>query len=221
MIGSSQIRKVVSASVVSLVLSGSVAHTAIGSSVNDAGLETAGKGFSMVEGEEGSTPRVLPENGNPATVDRPAFPDGPDAIQERYGDWGVECKSVDRAMSCSMSQIHYNPSKGLLLFSIEIFPSREGQTNIQITMPFGLELSEGIRLQLDNQPAGPKANFATCLQQGCLVGIKISNELLEMIRNAENLRIVSTAYGADEHPAINVSLSGFSAALDRLKRLNQ
>lgn len=151
----------------------------------------------------------------------PVLPHGADALKETYGDWGVECRIVQLTKRCSLGQFQYNEEQHTLMFSIEIFPPEDGDYAVAITMPFGLNLADGIRLKLDEQSIEQRGSFGTCLPTGCLVPVKLTSSSIEAMKTAKALMVIATAFSGGQHPSFRVSLKGFSAAIERLEDLQQ
>lgn len=147
------------------------------------------------------------------------LPNGADAVKETYGDWAVECRIAQNARECSVGQYQFDQQQRLLMFSIEITQPKNGDYAAIITMPFGLNLPDGIRLRLGDQPVEQLAAFATCLPTGCLAPFKFSTSSIETMKTTKILTVSAKAYAGGKDTSFNVSLKGFPAAIERLKNL--
>lgn len=147
------------------------------------------------------------------------LPNGADGLKENYGDWGVECRIVEERRKCSVGQYQYNQQQRVTIFSIEILLSEDGNYSVLMVMPFGLNLSDGVLLRLDDQAADQRASFLTCLPSGCLAPLKFSPDTIETMKRAKDMRVSATAFGGGQSPTFIVSLKGFSNAIQRLKDL--
>lgn len=147
------------------------------------------------------------------------LPNGADGLKENYGDWGVECRIVEERRKCSIGQYQYNQQQRVTIFSIEILLSEDGNYSVLMIMPFGLNLSAGVLLRLDDQAADQRAGFLTCLPSGCLAPLKFSPDTIETLKQGKDMRVSATAFGGGQSPTFIVSLKGFSNAIQRLKEL--
>lgn len=148
-----------------------------------------------------------------------SLPNGADALKESYGDWAVECSIVEARKKCSVGQFQYDQQQRAVIFSIEVLPPEDGGYKIAVMMPFGLNLPDGIRLKLDDGSAEQRGSFATCLPNGCLVPLKFTDSSIEAMKVAKILKVSATAFGDRQNPTFNVSLKGFSSAIERLEDL--
>jgi invasion protein IalB len=147
------------------------------------------------------------------------LPNGADTLKESYGDWGVECRIIRTQKKCSIGQFQYDQKQRTMMFSIEILPPEDGDYRVTVRMPFGLSLPDGVRLKLDDQAVERRGSFATCLPNGCLVPLKFSAFSIEMIKTARTMTVSGTALGGGQSVTFDVSLKGFSAAIERLREL--
>ena len=90
----------------------------------------------------------------------PLLPGGASSLQETYGDWRVACVVRETERLCSLSQQH-SQQNGQRVLSIEIVPSAENAANGTLVLPFGLLLSAGVTLTVDDQPIGSALPFST------------------------------------------------------------
>jgi invasion protein IalB len=146
------------------------------------------------------------------------LPNGANVLKETYGDWGIECRVAEAAKTCVAGQMQYD-QHDRVVFSISILQSDKGEYRILMILPFGLNLTNGIRLTLDEQAGEQRERFATCLPSGCLVAIDFSASGVATIKTARILKIRAIAFGSNQNTTFNVSLEGFTAAIERLKDL--
>lgn len=178
---------------------------------NERGLSTIGQGDRDVE--VGADARASEPPGS-----APTLPNGANALKETYGDWAVECRIIKAEKTCVIGQIHFD-NQQRIIFSIEILSSPGGQYRAEVVLPFGLDLPGGIRLKVDDQAVEMRGAFATCLPYGCLVSIEFPDASIATMTTARTLRVSAGAFRSDQSATFNVSLSGFSAAIERLKDL--
>ena len=158
------------------------------------------------------------------TVQQPAapaatLPNGATSINETYGDWTVDCRIADRQKVCLLSQAQGNRETGQRVYAIELRPPADGKTEGTILMPFGLNLDAGAVLKLDDKDLGKGLRFSTCAPQGCLLPVSFPAVATDAMRKGTKLVVASLNLSSGEAVTFNVSLSGFSAALDRMIQL--
>lgn len=146
--------------------------------------------------------------------------DGAD-VKESFGDWAVQCRKPGSIMQCRMGQYQEDTKTGRMVFAMEISPPDIGGAKVVIMLPFGLQVTDGIRLKLDDNLAVQNAKFATCIPIGCLVLLKLTIANLEAVRQANKFQIIPKIYGSGSPAPFSVSLRGFSAAYARLQDLQQ
>jgi invasion protein IalB len=84
-------------------------------------------------------------------------------------------------------------------------------------MPFGLLLSEGLRIEAADKEL-LRGAFRTCMPGGCVSEVDLSDELIKQLQSNEKLTVVMTANDG-QVVRTDVSLKGFSAAYRRLLAL--
>lgn len=142
----------------------------------------------------------------------------PDALRETFRDWIVQCAAPEGAARvCEMSQtIRHNETGGTLLqFALRV--TGEDQVSGVLVAPFGLRLSEGVRVLAGAAEVGGYG-FDTCLAGGCIVLASFDAAALGRMRAATAGEVRATARSG-ETLSIPVSFMGFSAGLARLRVL--
>jgi invasion protein IalB len=167
----------------------------------------------------------------PAGVQRPyltpalgqapeTLPGGASSVQETYGSWIVSCRIVDSRKACTLSQVQRNQQTGQRSFAVELKPPRDGKTDGLLVMPFGLALSAGVKLTLDDKPLGPTPTpFSTCVPDGCLVPVSFPTAATDSIKKAKTLTVSANPLGQGDPLTIAVALDGFAPALARTSDL--
>jgi invasion protein IalB len=171
-------------------------------------------------------PAPAPRPGRPPapSVQQPAaapatLPNGASSINETYGDWTVDCRIVDSRKQCLLSQAQGNNQTGQRIFAIELRPPHDGKTEGTILMPFGLNLDAGALLKLDDKDLGKGLRFSTCVPQGCLLPVSFPTVATDTMRKTAKLTVASLNLSSGEAVTFNMSLNGFSAAVDRMIQL--
>lgn len=142
----------------------------------------------------------------------------PSALSETYQNWAVRCATTNIANKpariCEMNQILRQRDTGKTLLTISL---RTESTGAALTMiaPFGLKLSEGLRLEITDKPV-LKMAFRTCLPAGCVAVNEIPIELINKMAAAADATIVMVGSANNQEIKVTVSLAGFTAAWNRL-----
>jgi len=149
----------------------------------------------------------------------------PSSLTESYADWMVRCTTpvaieggAPAERMCEMIQELRQPEGGKRVLAISLRPAEGGKSGrATIVAPFGLLLSDGIRLEI-NETTLFSAGFQTCLPNGCLAGGDLASDAIATLANGEQAKAVMTALnGAPLN--VNVPLAGFEAAWNRLLEL--
>ncbi|MGU3575475.1 invasion associated locus B family protein [Brucellaceae bacterium C25G] len=161
---------------------------------------------------------VIERNNSPETDTEEAFQASPnwssdaDAIIEKYGNWTFDCRRYAEKPRCSINQ------KLESQLGIEILHSNETHSNkALILLPFGLAVSEGIALIVDNKPSDQRIPFSTCAEEGCIISMVLEDKSMEQILAATQLKIISFDAVSLKRKEFFVPLDGIARAFLRLK----
>lgn len=150
-----------------------------------------------------------------------SLPGGATSLREVHGDWVVTCaiggEGAQAAKSCSMSQEQQDGNSRQRVIAMEILPFPDGD-RATLVLPFGLDLSAGATLQIDDGAAGEALSFRTCLPGGCIISTTVDAEMREALRGGSELKVHATADGGRE-TVFSISLRGFAGALNRTAEL--
>jgi invasion protein IalB len=147
---------------------------------------------------------------------------GPSTLSETYESWTVQCAKTaingQPTRNCQMSQELLQPESRQRVLLFAIAPKQgEGATKATLVMPFGLLLSEGLRIEAADKEL-LRGTFRTCMPGGCISEVDLSDDLVKQMQGLEKLTVVMTANDG-QVARTDVSLSGFSAAYRRLLAL--
>ncbi len=144
------------------------------------------------------------------------LPKGASAISETYGDWIVKCQLDGRARLCTLSRTQTSKETNQQVFAIELLP-RNGKTEGNILMPFGLKLDSGAVVKLGKDLE--QTRFSTCPAQGCLLPISFPSAVTDTMSKAKTLTVAAQNINTAQPVVFNVPLNGFAAALERTIQL--
>jgi invasion protein IalB len=155
-----------------------------------------------------------------AAPSMPLLPGGASALSETYGGWTVHCQAANNIKSCSMSHQQLNKDTNQRVLAMEIFAKSTDEAAGTIALPFGLAVSKGVTLAIDDQKPSPVLPFSTCLSAGCLVPVNMDRKLLQELNSGKTLKIVGTVFDTQRAIIFSVPLASFSAALARTASLS-
>ena len=147
------------------------------------------------------------------------LPNGMTSLSETYGDWIVSCQMQIDAPRCQMTQTQTEPKTQQLFMAVEVRRNGEGAMDATLLMPFGLALKNGVTLQADQAKQILKAEFSTCLPNGCLAPVGINEATAQSILSAKALNIGAVAVAEGKPFTATVSLNGFATGWNRLAEL--
>jgi invasion protein IalB len=145
------------------------------------------------------------------------LPGGATSLREGHGDWVVSCdiatqNGVSRKV-CGFSQVQTNTQSHQRILAMELQP-RDSVVEGALVLPFGLELSKGVTLQVDDGTVLASLPFQTCLPAGCLVKLNFDAMSVAALRAGKSLKVNVFPISGQEM-SLSVSLKGFPDALAR------
>ncbi|MEO9458795.1 MAG: invasion associated locus B family protein [Lentilitoribacter sp.] len=164
-------------------------------------------------------PKVISNSLAQSTQDRInkiTLPGGATSLNETHGDWTVSCgKGQTQITLCAMSQQLFNPENKQRVMAIELTMTKQSILSGTMVLPFGIKLSEGILLSIDEGDVQTKVPFSTCLPVGCLAPLSFNTKMIDAFRAGS---IVSIALKTMEGTQLQIELSldGFSSAHNRI-----
>jgi invasion protein IalB len=144
-------------------------------------------------------------------------PAKPTALSETYDAWTVQCATTgegeQQRRQCQMSQelLQQESRQRMLLFAVT---KGEGTAKATLVGPFGLLLSEGIRIEIAGKEL-MRGQFRTCFPAGCVVEMDLPDEAMTQLQAAETASVLLTAVNG-QTVKTDISLKGFAAAYKRL-----
>lgn len=146
------------------------------------------------------------------------LPNGASSVQETYQDWRVACAQTAPAHSCTLSQTQARQN-GQMVLAVELSATADNGLTGSLVLPFGLSLQAGAALQIDDGQPKAALPFSTCYQVGCVVPLSFDQTTLAALRKGKVLKVNVTALNASQPTTLQISLKGFSPALDRTMTL--
>ncbi|MDP9588553.1 UNVERIFIED_ORG: invasion protein IalB [Shinella zoogloeoides] len=149
------------------------------------------------------------------------LPGGASSLVETYDDWGVVCQAPGNVTSCLVRQVQSNNQTKQVVLTAEIVKLPDGKFVGALMLPLGLSLAQGVQLKLGDAPLGGARPFSTCLPQGCLVPIDITDDVITKLKTGSALDVAVTAAAPAQPLTFTVSLKGLPAALTRINELTK
>ncbi|GLU29972.1 invasion associated locus B family protein [Brucella sp. NBRC 12950] len=152
--------------------------------------------------------------------DKPStLPGGASSLTETFEDWTVSCGAAKGNTQCVISQTQAQQQNGQRILDIRLSPvAQDNAYQGNLTLPFGLEFSRGLTVQLDDGQVGKPFPFKTCLPAGCIVPISFDKATLDATRKGTTLKLAAVSIDNQNIP-FTVSLKGLGAAFDRASAL--
>ncbi|WMS44239.1 invasion associated locus B family protein [Acuticoccus sp. MNP-M23] len=150
----------------------------------------------------------------------PTFSQTPDSLTETYGDWTVRCVTPEGGnQRCWMGQTLNKEGTQDIIMQLDLAVVN-GENFFTVLAPFGLLLPSGGTFAVDGEPL-LTLPFRTCLPRGCLMRHTLTDTELAALRRGARFGVTFRTASDDEaEVTLGVSLSGFSAAQNRLKALS-
>jgi invasion protein IalB len=162
---------------------------------------------------------AAPIFGASAALAATALPGGATTLTEKHDDWMVRCELAGGLVHCSAQQEQLDSKTRQRVLAIEFQPAADNLPGT-LVLPFGLLLSAGATLQVDQRQASAALPFQTCLPAGCLVPLLLAKDWQGALRQGATLAIMAQAVGGQ--PAkFSISLKGLAGALDRIAELTK
>jgi invasion protein IalB len=146
-----------------------------------------------------------------------------------HGAWAVQCQQEPPAAgadadavgqrACGMFQTAKSERKGVGLTLVVVKGKQDGKdvTMLRVMAPIGVYLPTGVALEIDGDAVG-RVPFTRCMPQICIAFAEASPPTLERMKKGGTANfIIYESPGAGM--AMELSLKGFTAALDELNKL--
>lgn len=137
-----------------------------------------------------------------------------------FKDWVVGCEDTPGESGkqlCHIAQsITAKKTGQQLLHAMIGTVGKENKTVLILTLPLGVALPPGVRIQVDENKASVNP-IEVCTKQGCRLGINLNDRMLKMMKKGRTMKVTIT--NIQRRPiTIPMSLSGISAGLNSLKK---
>lgn len=148
-----------------------------------------------------------------------ALPSGASALNETHGDWRLSCMVTAEAPRCAISQTLVSEENRQRVLAIEL-QSAESVVDGVLILPFGLDLSRGAILAIDEAVPLAPLSISTCLPAGCIAPLTLDIEALSTMQSGSILDVEVVTADTGQEVLFSISLSGFTSAIDRMMELD-
>lgn len=144
---------------------------------------------------------------------------GEEYIKEEFGDWSHRCVvAAEGDDPCNSYQL-LQDAEGNSVAEISIIPISNGGQAVAggtIITPLETLLTRQITLQID-AGAGRRYPFTFCARGGCVARVGFTADDIAAMKRGASATLTIVPAGSPDNPvALNVSLTGFTAAYDNL-----
>lgn len=148
------------------------------------------------------------------------LPGGATTLTETHDDWTVRCSIANNAVQCAAQQEQLSNQTKQRVLAIQLLAGSGDAQNGTLVLPFGLLLSKGAVLKVDDKLTSPPQPFQTCLPSGCLVPLTIGKDWLAAMRSGTALTVAAVAVNGQD-AKFSISLKGLGPAIDRIAELTK
>lgn len=153
--------------------------------------------------------------------------EGPDRLNETYRDWVVQCvtqavsqpqEDAGSARVCEMVQQLTQRDSGQRVLTMGLQRTADGGTAMTVIAPFGILLRDGVTIRVGDDDLF-QLEFLTCMSNGCIANADLGSDAVAAMERGSAATVrMSTLQG--QALDLEISLMGFTAAMNRLRSLN-
>lgn len=148
-----------------------------------------------------------------------ALPGGATTLAETHENWQLNCGEEETNIICAISQAQVNSETEQQVLAIKLRSDGAGGLSGAVVLPFGLALSQGITVGIDDQDANAALGFTTCLPVGCIVPIGFDASSIEALGDANQLNINATINDSGDPISLAITLPGMKSAVARMQEI--
>lgn len=133
--------------------------------------------------------------------------------KETIGAWAVQCSEVSgQGKQCNLAQTLVDTRRRQPLASWVIGNNEEGVLTSSITIPAGVNVSAGVRIQIGDRESFD-VPFTTCVRAGCVAQFAASSAVVDAMASYERA-VVTMKTLQDQDIGLPFSLTGFTEAYE-------
>jgi len=139
---------------------------------------------------------------------------------KKYKQWTVGCEKLDQSSKKELCHIYHNVTnkenkKVMTQIAVGYLPGSD-KPQALITLPLGIMLVPGIEFS-GGKMEPVRIPYSVCSPNGCTAGLVLEDDMLKKLKSGEKGKIKFAA-GQNQVLEIPFSLSGFTAAINSLKK---
>lgn len=133
--------------------------------------------------------------------------------RDTFQDWTLTCFPTDNGEVCNLSQafVQQDSGRAIMRAFVRKLPGAENAIMI-LTVPLGVDLRKGASLQVTEDQFINKLTYTMCLQDGCRLQFQLTTEALDIMRTADQGRLIFGRPNQEQNIGIPISFKGFAEA---------
>jgi len=133
---------------------------------------------------------------------------------ETFEDWRVVCGENGQCVATQVISVKRDDNLQNIL-TLTLVKGANGQTNLELKLPFGLDLRPGIVTRVD-AAAEEKFQFVTCMPDGCIAVMPMTEQRAAAFFKGAKLTVGFRPLGDTKTVALEASLLGFKLASSKI-----
>lgn len=137
-----------------------------------------------------------------------------------FKDWGYKCEKpqgYEKELCFIFQRVtKKDDQKRIADATIAYLPKVDNPVMV-ITLPLGVFLPAGIQLKIDDSEEAARAPYVQCIEDGCQARIALDTKMITKMKSGKMLKIAFLT-PQQKQLAFPISLNGFTAAIDSLKK---
>jgi len=140
-----------------------------------------------------------------------SLPGGATNLTESHDNWIVHCGVANNVVSCIAQQEQRSNQTKRRVLAIELIRSTSDIVTGTLVLPFGLQLTKGAVLKVDDKLTSPPEPFQTCLPGGCIVPLSTGKDWLAAMQSGTAITVAASAVNG-QAAKFSISLRGWVGA---------
>lgn len=147
--------------------------------------------------------------------------EGKNQINEMHGNWKMTCGINDMRKICVIAQPLSRPGKTGSEATIELTPLGEKRLQAVVTLPFTVNVKDGVRIAVDQGEPSALLPIQGCSAYGCHAVAEVHGAFLTEMRHGAELHLLTSGNAGTADAVFHADLEGLAAANRRAVRLSQ
>jgi invasion protein IalB len=137
-----------------------------------------------------------------------------------FKDWGYKCEKPtgsEKEICFIFQRISSKENDKRIADATIAYLPKVDKPVMVITLPLGVFLPAGIQIKIDEGEEAARAPYIQCIQDGCQTRVQLDDKLIAKMKGGRRM-IVAFLTPQQKQLAFPISLSGFTAAINSLKK---